>query len=160
MIRRLREEDLAPYVALRRASLLDTPLAFAASPESDFVATTEAARQSLIFGAFDGDEIVGCVGLLRERHPKAAHKAHVWGMYVLPSHRRRGYARALLDAAIAHARSLGIEWLHLGATSAAADARRVYERAGFVQWGTETDALRYEGVSVDEARMALDLRMR
>jgi GNAT superfamily N-acetyltransferase len=158
MIRRLREEDLAAYVALRRASLLDAPLAFAASPETDFVSTVDAARQSLIFGAFEGDEIVGCVGLLRDRHPKAAHKAHVWGMYVLPSHRRRGYARALLEAAIAHARAIGIEWLHLGVTSAASDARRVYERAGFVQWGSEPDALRHEGMSVDEARMGLDLR--
>ena len=158
MIRRLREEDLEPYVALRRASLLDTPLAFAASPATDFVSTVDAARQSLIFGAFDGEQIVGCVGLLRDRHPKAAHKAHVWGTYVLPSHRRRGYARALLVAAIAHARTLGIEWLHLGVTTAASDARRVYERAGFVQWGSEPDALRHAGESVDEARMGLDLR--
>lgn len=158
MIRRLREEDLEAYVTLRRASLLDTPLAFAASPESDFVSTVDAARQALIFGAFDGDAIVGCVGLIRDRHPKAAHKAHVWGMYVAPSHRGRGVGRALLEFAIAHARSLGVEWLHLGVTDAANEARRLYERAGFVAWGREPDALRHAGVSVDEQRMALDLR--
>lgn len=163
MIRRLQESDLDAYVALRREMLRELPLAFAASPEDDFAADRDALRASLarapewmLFGAFEDGALVGSVGMIRDRHRKAAHKMHVWGMYVLPSHRRRGHAGALLDAAIAHARAVdGITAIHLGVSDVAAEARRLYERAGFVVWGTEPDALRLDGKSVNEARMVL-----
>lgn len=163
MIRPLGEPDLDAYIALRREALFDLPLAFAASPEDDFASDREALRASLgrapdwiLFGAFDGDNLVGIAGMIRDRHVKAAHKMHLWGMYVTPLHRRRGLAAALLAAAIEHARNVdGIAALHLGVTTAAADAHRVYERAGFVTWGTEPDALRADGRAVGEVRMVL-----
>lgn len=164
MIRALTAEDLDAYVALRREALLDTPLAFAASPADDFASSAEALRESMkkapdwmLFGAFE-ERLIGSVGLFRDRHLKAAHKMHVWGMYVTPAHRGRGVAAALLAAAIAHARTVpGIDWIHLGVSEAAAAARRVYERAGFTIWGTEPDALRDGDRSVVEHRMALRL---
>lgn len=164
MIRALTAEDLDAYVALRREALLDTPLAFAASPGDDFASSAEALRESMkkapdwmLFGAFE-ERLIGSVGLFRDRHLKAAHKMHVWGMYVTPAHRGRGVAAALLAAAIAHARTVpGIDWIHLGVSEAAAAARRVYERAGFTIWGTEPDALRDGDRSVVEHRMALRL---
>ena len=79
-------------------------------------------------------------------------------MYVTPAFRRQGLAAALLAAAIAHARTLpGVDWLHLSVTSAAPDARRLYERAGFQLWGSEPDALRVDGQMVDEHHLALRL---
>jgi RimJ/RimL family protein N-acetyltransferase len=164
MIRELRDADVEAYVELRRRALLDSPLAFAASPGDDFVSSPDRVRQQLqtgadwvIFGAFRPD-LVGTVGLFRGRHPKAFHKAHLWGMYVEPVHRRRGVAAGLLDAVIRHARSLpGVASIHLGVTAAASEARRLYERAGFRVWGTEPDALRHEGWSVDEHHMVLRL---
>src|SRR5687768_10258854 len=111
MIRALTEEDLEAYVALRREALLDTPLAFAASPEDAFAASeSELAKQMkkapdwVIFGAFD-ETLVGTAGLIRDRHLKAAHKMHLWGMYVTPAARRKGVAAELLQAAIDHARA-------------------------------------------------------
>ena len=162
MIRALTEPDLDAYLALRRSSLLESPLSFGASPSDDV--SPEALRESMrrapewmLFGAFD-DVLIGAAGLIRDRHRKAAHKMHLWGMYVLPSHRGRGIGAALLDACIAHARSVdGVTALHLGVTSASEAARRLYERAGFRTWGTELDALRVEGHAVDEHHMALEL---
>lgn len=164
MIRPLREEDLAAYVDLRRQSLLDVPLAFAASPDDDFAATADALRGQLanpdrwlLLGAFDGDTLVGAVGVIRNTRRKAAHKAFVWGMYVAPSHRRHGLGGLLLDSAIDAARTMGAEWLQLGVSAAMGAARRLYERKGFVEWGLEPDAVRHEGVSADEVHMALRL---
>jgi RimJ/RimL family protein N-acetyltransferase len=185
MIRALGEADLAAYVALRQEALRNTPLAFASSPDDDFASNVEGLRASIrkapgwmIFGAFedergtgdpvdggrlvgdpvDGRRLVGAVGLLRERHLKAAHKMHLWGMYVTPSARGRGVGAQLMDAVVAHARATpGIDWIVLGVSSAAAAARRLYERKGFQLWGTEPDALREDGVSADEHRMALRL---
>ena len=160
MIRALHSDDAAAYFALRRHALLDAPLAFATSPEDDFASSKDAIRdyfrRGALFGAFDGETLVGAVGLFRDRHVKAAHKAHVWGMYVMPSHRGQGLGAQLLEAAIAHARELGVAAIHLGVTDAAPEARRLYERAGFKVWGTQPDALRHEGVSASELHMVLD----
>jgi RimJ/RimL family protein N-acetyltransferase len=149
---------------LRRRSLVEEPLAFLSSPADDLAATPEAVReqlrrapQSVVIGAFQ-PRLIGAVGVFRDRHHKAAHKAHAWGMYVTPAFRRQGLAAALLAAAIAHARTLpDVDWLHLSVTSAASDARRLYERAGFQLWGSEPDALRSDGQMVDEHHLALRL---
>jgi RimJ/RimL family protein N-acetyltransferase len=164
MIRALADGDLPAYVALRREALENAPLAFAASPDDDFASSIpELALQMrkapdwVLFGAFD-DRLVGSAGLIRDRHVKAAHKMHLWGMYVTPAARGKGMAAALLDAAIEHARAVeGVSWIFLGVTEAAPEARRLYERAGFSSWGTEPDALRHGNHSVVEHRMALRL---
>lgn len=165
MIRELAPDDAEAFFALRRRALSDVPLAFASSPEDDLIADVAAAREhlarapeSVIFGAFDGDTLVGCVGLYRDRHLKSAHKAHLWGLYVAPGSRRQGVASRLVDAAVAHARTLpGVEAVQLGVSGAAADARRLYDRLGFGVWGTDPDALRHDGRSVAEDWMVLRL---
>ena len=163
-LRLLRPDDAAVYVALRREALLDAPLAFLSSPEDDVAGSLEAARRQLrpsphaaVFGAFD-PALIGMLGLYRDRHRKAAHKVHAWGMYVTPAHRRRAVAAALVDAVVAHARAMpGVAWLHLSVSDAAPAAARLYERAGFQRWGTELDALRYDDQVVSEHHLALRL---
>ena len=165
MIRLLQADDVEAFIALRKRALIEEPLAFAASPEDDFAASADALRDSMrrapdwvLFGAFDPG-LVGTVGLLRARHVKASHKVHIWGMYVAPPHRGRGIGAELLRAAIDHARSIeDVDALHLGVSSAADAARRLYERAGFRVWGVEEDALRAGGQSVREYHMVLALR--
>jgi RimJ/RimL family protein N-acetyltransferase len=164
MIRELNDEDAEAYVTLRREALLESPLAFASSPADDLAVSPEAVREqlrrapaSIIIGAFR-PQIVGAVGLYRDRHLKSSHKAHIWGMYVTPSHRRQGIAAELLTATISHARSLpGVSWVHLTVSSAATAAKRLYERAGFQVWGTEPDALRHDGRTIVDYHMALQL---
>lgn len=166
LIRPLRESDLDAYLELRAEALLDDPLAFTSSPEDDTSSTRASLLQQMLlapdwilFVAEVEDRLAGSVGMIRRKHRKAAHKMNVWGMYVSPAHRGRGIAAALLDAAIAHARSMGdISWLELGVSDSAAAAQRLYERAGFRVWGSEPDALRYGGRSVAEFHMSLDLR--
>jgi RimJ/RimL family protein N-acetyltransferase len=164
MVREIRDEDAAAYVELRRRALLDSPLAFTASPADDFVGSADAVHRQLrqapewvIFGAFN-PELIGSLGLFRDRHLKASHRVHLWGMYVDPDHRGHGVGAGLLNAAIAHARTLdGVSWALLSVSSAAPSALRLYERAGFRIWGTEPDALRHDGESVTERHMALQL---
>ncbi len=164
MIRELKRHDADAFFELRRESLLEDPLAFPSSPETDIASSREAAGELLtrapeciVLGAFD-DSLVGMVGLLRDRHRKCRHKTMVWGMYVSPSHRDRGVGAQLLDAALQRARAMpGVEWVHLTVSSAAPGARRLYERAGFELWGTEPEAIRHEGESVVDYYMALRL---
>ena len=160
MIRILAQNDAEVFMQLRRAALLDAPLAFASSPDDSRAADLAGVRASLgeapesvVFGYLE-DTLLGLVGLYRDHHVKAAYKAHLWGMYVAPGCRRKGVARALLEAVVAHAGALpGIETIHLGVTDAASGAKRLYEEAGFVAWGHEPDALRLAGESTNEWHM-------
>ncbi len=162
MIRVLRDDDAEAYSELRRAALLDDPLAFVSSPEDDFASDPAALRENLtanpesvILGAFEPG-LVAAVGLYRDRHAKAAHKVHAWGLYVAPSHRRQGLARQLIEGILGHARSLpGVAKVHLTVSSSAPGAQQLYAQLGFQVWGEEPDALRYEGRSVDDRHMVL-----
>ena len=164
MIRRLGGDDVEAYLELRRRALEEAPLAFAASPDDDLVADAAAVREqlwrapdSVLLGAFEG-RLVGIVGLFRDRHLKMAHKTYLWGLYVEPAARGQGLGSALVEAAVAHARSLpGVSWVQLSVSSAAADACSLYQRHGFRVWGSEPDALRSGGRSVVEHHMALEL---
>jgi RimJ/RimL family protein N-acetyltransferase len=79
-------------------------------------------------------------------------------MYVTPAHRHRGLASELLRAVLQHAEAMpGVSWVHLSVSSAAPEAQKLYESAGFRPWGTEPDALRHDGRAVSELHMALHL---
>ena len=165
IIRHLRAEDADTYAAFRRAALVDSPLSFMSSPEDDSACSPDAVRQrlqhgaphSVIIGAF-APELAGTLGLYRDGHIKAAHKVHVWGMHVLPTHRRQGIGARLLEAAIQHARAIpGVTTVRLSVSSTAPNAQRLYERAGFRIWGAEPDSLRHNSQSAVEYHMLLRL---
>lgn len=135
MIRPLAEEDLEAYVALRRRSLAESPRSFSASPDRDVASNLEHLRAQLahapdwlLFGAFRDGTLAGAAGAIRREHRLA-----LWGMYVAPEARREGLGRALLDACIAHARTLpGVTRVELSVSDAAVAARQLYDRAGFL----------------------------
>ncbi len=162
-IRRLSASDAAAFQALRLAALLDTPEAFAASHDEESGLPLEVVAARLverpgqaIFGAFDGGTLAGIVGLARETGVKMAHKGHIWGMYVSVAARGRGAARALMQAALAHARATpGIAkvTLHVDAANRAAIA--LYESLGFVVFAREADAMRLGDQQRDDLQMHL-----
>lgn len=166
-VRRLQPADADRLFGLRRQALIAEPFAFLASPEDDLASSSDAVRDQLsswadfsaIFGAFDDDDdLIGMVGLTRDRHLKAAHRACVWGVFVKPEHRGRGVGSRLLDATLAHARTMeGLTTVYLSVSEKTPNAQRLYESAGFVVWGLEPDCIRYAGESVQEYHLALAL---
>lgn len=160
--------DAEAFRALRLAGLAESPAAFGSSPDVASEHDLALVRSRLApgqddatFGAFAGDALVGVVGLHRPTHPKGRHRGQVWGMYVAPTHRRRGAGHALVAALVAYARGLdGLAWLDLGVGVDNAPARALYEGFGFEAWGTERDALRVDGSAVDELHMSLELAAR
>lgn len=164
MIRELTSEDAQAYVTLRRAALQEVPLAFASSPQDDFVQSADVVCAQLrdtpnatIFGAFQ-PKLVGAVGIYRDRHLKSSHKAHIWGMYVVPDYRRQGIALEMIQAILRHATTIhGVSWVYLSVSSASPEAHALYERVGFQVWGSEPAALQYDGHTAVEYHMALCL---
>src|SRR5262249_61877851 len=102
--------------------------------------------------------LIGIVGIGRETHRKAAHKAHVWGLYVAAEHRRAGVGGALMRAALHYAAALpGVSHVHLTVAHSATSAIHLYGRFGFVVLGTEPEAMRVAGAWVAEHQMGLKL---
>jgi GNAT superfamily N-acetyltransferase len=164
-IRNLEPSDAEPWAVTRWEALTRHPLAFGATPPETLPQLADSVRarlaspeQSVIFGAFDGFELVGIVGVVRETGKKERHKSRIWGMYVTESHRRSGLGALLLNAAIQQARSWeGVRLVTLSVTDAADGARNLYERHGFQAWGREPRAIYAEGRYADETHMTLDL---
>jgi ribosomal protein S18 acetylase RimI-like enzyme len=161
MIRKVPLAERDVFIRLRRQALEVEPLAFSSSPADDHAQSVEIVRQYLahptqaIFGAFEPD-LVGVAGIAQQAGENCRHKARLWGVYVTPSRRGEGLGCALVQAAIAFARSLeGISQVQLAVADSARAARALYEQLGFVTWGTEPAALRVGDTSVAEHHMTL-----
>ncbi len=165
-IRTIDESHASDLAALRRAALIDSPESFLASPEDDWASSDAAVREllqrqpdSVVFGAY-APQLVGMLGVYRQKQSKVAHKARLWGMFVLAPYRRQGLAVHLLEAAIQYTRTLdGITSVHLSVGDSAIGAQRLYESAGFKTWGIEPDAIRVGVRSQSEHHMYLALQV-
>jgi ribosomal protein S18 acetylase RimI-like enzyme len=169
MIRILTADDAAAYQALRLRGLQESPASFGSTYENEAgIPIREIAErlargaggEDLTFGAFDGDggALVGVASLRRGTSLKTRHRAGVWGMYVAVEAQGRGVGRALMDALIAHARTLGgVERLTLGVEAGNGAARALYHSLGFVTYGVEPQAYKLGDQYWDSEMMTLRL---
>jgi RimJ/RimL family protein N-acetyltransferase len=135
---------------------------FAATPldaaEQRFTGSSIAGDNALFLAVDTGGTLIGTTGILRETGPKSRHRMGIWGVYVAAEARGQGIATRLLDAAIAHARSVdGVRQLELTVTSHNHAAIRSYERAGFTCYGRHPRALLLDDLAIDEDLMVLRL---
>ncbi len=168
-IRRLTERDAAEFWALRLRALRDHPEAFGRSYEESVRLSGAAvvARfrddwtepHGVMLGAIAGGALVGTAGLRRHDPEPQRHKAKVGHVYVVPEHRGRGTARALLAAVVAEAAATpGLEQVQLTVGTESQAARRLYVALGFEPFGVERRALKHGGRYSDEEHMVLFLR--
>ena len=102
-------------------------------------ALASAARgERVVFGAWDGNLLVGTVTLLLNCPPNQPHRGEISKMMTRVSHRGRGIATALMRAAEAHAVKRARTLLVLD-TAAEDGASALYERLGFALAGTIPD---------------------
>jgi GNAT superfamily N-acetyltransferase len=100
-----------------------------------FIRDGRAHHGLTAFMAEEGGHAVGSVGcqLYVPPYPEvilATHRlyGYVWSLFVEPSHRNRGIAKALMERAIGHLRSVGCTHVALHSSQA---GRPLYERLGF-----------------------------
>ena len=114
-IRPLTEADAVQWRKQRLRMLREHPEAFGSAYEDQvgwpldrFAQRLREANtlDNLILGAFEGDALVGSVGMARDTGVKVRHKAGIVSVYIAPEARGRGVARALFDDIIARARAL------------------------------------------------------
>jgi len=164
-IRQLNIPDLAQFKAIRIAAVEEFPTSFYPSrqeltdtPDDEFLAQIAPSEWSAVFAAFDDSELIGIIGMKRDRREKVRHKAEVWGLYVKPSRRGNGVARQLVHAGVDHAKLFPeVSVITLSVSSMNDVARALYISCGFELFGTEKNAMRVDGKFIDEEHMRLDL---
>lgn len=164
-IRRLTPEDAAAFQSLRLAGLLAQPEAFGSSHAEEVDLPLEDVAQRLwpqpdraVFGAFQGNALVGVAGLGREGMRHTRHKGLLWGLYVAPAARRQGQARALVRAVLSLAEEVpGMRQVNLCVNAGNAAAIALYASLGFQCFGLEREALCVSGQWHDELLMVCRL---
>jgi RimJ/RimL family protein N-acetyltransferase len=158
VIRLLSAADVEIFRRIRLEALRSEPAAFASASEDWETLTTEEWSNRLaassVFAAFDGDEPVGIMGLMRQRSGKMAHRATIIMVYLRKEFRGSGTASDLLRSVTDHARASGIRQLELAVTAENPGAQRFYEREGFAVIGRIPGGFVHGGREIDEIMMA------
>lgn len=159
-IRQLTPGDAALYRSIRLEGLKESPEAFGSTFEAEFTKPLawffDRLSSSVVFGAIRDAKILGVTGFAIRQEEKEAHKGLLWGMYVRPDARGAGIARRLVEAVISYARPR-VELIQLSLVVGNEQARRLYARLGFVEYGIEKNSLKFRGRYFDEILMAKDL---
>lgn len=151
-VRTLGVADAAAYRALRLAGLQAFPHAFRSDYEEALAQPLSwsenrlCKRGDIMFGAFDGGELVGAICLRTEAGRKVRHAAELKALYVDPGRQAQGIGSALVAHLIAHARALGyIHKIALTVSDGNTRAERLYDTFGFRLFGLEPDAFLLDG---------------
>lgn len=156
----MRQSDLPLFRPLRLEALREHPDAFGSSVEEE--ADSDLSHMigdgpNVTLGGFVGGVLAGMAALVVSPKLKQRHKGHVVGVYVAPSWRGTGLARALTDGLIGEARSTGLVLLTLSVTVGNEAARRLYLNAGFRPYGIEPGSLMIGSTLLDAELMVLRL---
>lgn len=165
-IRLLDESDAETYRTLRLRALRENPEAFGSTYEersarplaefADQLRPDGDPPQRFTLGAYVAGALAGSITFRRSPYVKEQHKGVITAMFVAPEQRGQGLGRALLEAAIARARSLpGVEQINLSVVTTNDAARALYTSLGFESYGLERHALKQDGRYYDEYLMVL-----
>ncbi len=79
----------------------------------------------------------------------------MWGVFSSPRHRRRGLGRQVVEAALQHAFDNKVHRVNLQVYLPNAPAIALYTALGFVEYGTEAEAVCLDGRYHDGVHMVL-----
>src|SRR5262245_3823245 len=96
-------------------------------------------------------------GLLMLAEVKLRHKSMILGMYVRQEARQYGIGERLIDAAVSHAPN-HVEQIQLAVVTENEAARRLYAKAGFIEYGHQINALKHDERYYDDILMVKFLR--
>lgn len=142
MVRRLTPQDAQLLRTLRIQALSDAPFAFRGlvSEEIKFPASAWSemlsADKNPFFVVEVGNEVCGIAGVLV---PDDEREAHLWFLWVPPTHRGRGNSGLLVNHVIVWARTATAARLLLHCTEGNVHAENLYRRHGFERTGASVE---------------------
>ena len=124
------------------------------SEERRYLKALRRYPHAAVYVAERGDGVlVGRLSVARDTHPASAHVADL-GLMVAQDARRQGVGRALLDAAVAWARTAGVRKLELHVFPWNEAAIALYDAFGFDREGYRQGHYLRAGEDVDAILMA------
>ena len=155
-VRQLTASDVESLRALRLEGLRLNAEAFGSTYEDEHTAPIDKylgwLSNTTVLGAFHETQLVGMAAFGAFSGRKEAHKGWLRAMYVTPNFRRSGAGRKLVHAVLDVARTR-VEQIQLAVVSTNTPAIRLYESCGFIQYGCEPRALKYNHTYTDEILM-------
>lgn len=131
-----RQSTRATEISPHRSSRRELWELFALAEESPAV-IEELIDQGRVLVAILDDEVVGCLQLL---DPDTEGEIELAILAVVEEQQGRGIGTALVERAIAEARSEGLRTIRVGTSSADINNLRFYQRRGFRMLSIERDA--------------------
>ncbi|HRH41149.1 MAG TPA: GNAT family N-acetyltransferase [Pyrinomonadaceae bacterium] len=146
--RQLGKGDALLYRKIRLECLKNFPDNFGSTFEEESfherlkfeIFLTEENTDNFMFGAFDGETLIGICGFSREPRSKARHRGEIVQMYVNPAFAGQNIGFDLLQKTIEKALvNSEIEQIVLSVVAENKSANKLYEKIGFVQYGFITN---------------------
>ncbi len=161
MIKKLTKNDWQEWREIRLEALKKSPDSFLSSFEEEAKTPdntwAEQLENSIKFGYFINDKIVGCCGLSVEKATKISHTGTLWGMYVKNEARGGGVGLALVDFTKNHAKKSHVKHLYLGCNAENHNAVKLYKKCGFKVYGTRPDYTKIGSKFYDDLIMMCEL---
>ncbi|WP_130736506.1 GNAT family N-acetyltransferase [Flavobacterium sp. J27] len=126
----------------------------------DTLFPTKDKPDSFTLGAFSNNNLAGIVSFTRdgENREKLRHKGILFRMYVSKDYRGQGIAKLLIASLVDRVKQISdIESINLTVITHNDTAKKLYEKFGFVTFGSETNAIKWKGNYFTEDQMALKL---
>lgn len=158
------DRDIAAFREIRIESAQNAPETFRATVEDMENKTTQdfqnhisgAQEGDFVVGAFVEGELVGVATLYHESYAKLSHKVIIGGLYVKPQYRKVGIATQLLNEVVQRVKNAGgIRHINLSVITTNTSAMKLYEKLGFVTYGTEPNSVYVNDTYYDEQYLQL-----
>jgi ribosomal protein S18 acetylase RimI-like enzyme len=140
----LTSDDKEQYRRIRLECLKNYPQYFGSVYENEVVSTVlkfdkiiaQENSSDFLLGAFDNRYLVGICGNIQEKGNKTAHISEISHVYVSPAFANKGIATNLLKHTIEKVfANKAIEQIILGVVASNLQAIKLYQNAGFTQYG-------------------------
>ncbi len=125
-------------------------------PMSGFRDQLSYPEPNAAFGAFLAGTLVGSAAVAwPSKFSSSRHKTNLWGVFVSPAHRGKGFGRVLVSVAVDHAFGNGVRRVNLQVFVPNLEAVQLYKSMGFVEYGREPEAVYLNGSYHDGIHMSL-----
>lgn len=146
------------FRTIRLSALKNSPEMFgstyAIEVEKPTVFFENCLSNSIVFGVYYENKIIGLATFTQENGIKFSHKADLSSVFIEPEFQRKGVAGQLLTAVIEYSKK-HVEQILLTVATDNKAAIHLYEKLGFQTYGIEVKALKDKGKYIDEVLMKL-----
>lgn len=162
-ITEIKSDQAEHYKQFLTFGLINDEENFRITPNDDLNASfpTRDKLDSFTLGAYSDNELAGIVSFTRDGgdREKLRHKGMLFRMYVSRDFRGQGIAKKLIEKLIERVKQISdIEQINLTVIANNDNAKKLYEKFGFVTFGSESNAIKWKGKYFTEDQMTLKLK--